>query len=104
MDDTRSQRTGATAFGARVCPTLGFQGRAAAELVREAVAEYTARASERQWPRSIGMGDSGDPHFAERYEDYLDGFGAEGIDDTEADKPSLPRWPYRHNDPGDRTP
>ena len=50
------------------------------------------------------MGDSGDPHFAERYEDYLDGFGAEGIDDTEAGKPSLPRWPYRHNDPGDRTP
>ena len=80
------------------------QRRSAAELVREAVAEYAARATERQWPRSIGMGDSGDPHFAERYEDYLDGFGAEGIDDTEADKPSLPRWPNRHNDPGDRTP
>ena len=80
------------------------QRRSAAELVREAVAEYTARASERQWPRSIGMGDSGDPHFAERYEDYLDGFGTEEIDDTEADKPSLPRWPYRHDDPGDRTP
>ncbi len=80
------------------------EGRAAAELVREAVAEYTARATERKWPRSIGMGDSGDPHFAERYEDYLDGFGAEGIDDTEVGKPSLPRWPYRHNDPGDKTP
>ena len=57
------------------------QRRSAAELVREAVAEYTARASERKWPRSFGMGDSGDPHFAERYEDYLDGFGEDGLED-----------------------
>jgi len=55
--------------------------RSAAELVREAVAEYTARATERDWPRSFGMGDSGDPHFAERYEDYLDGFGEDGLED-----------------------
>ncbi len=57
------------------------EGRAAAELVREAVAEYTARATERQWPRSFGMGDSGDPYFAERYEDFLDGFGEDGLED-----------------------
>ncbi len=57
------------------------QGRSAAELVREAVAEYAARQTERPWPRSIGMGDSGDPHFAENYEDYLDGFGEDGLED-----------------------
>lgn len=57
------------------------QGRSAAELVREAVAEYTARATEREWPRSIGMGDSGDPHFAENHEDYLNGFGEDGLED-----------------------
>lgn len=57
------------------------KGRTAAELVREAVAEYAARATEREWPRSFGMGDSGDPHFAENYEDHLDGFGEAGLDD-----------------------
>ena len=57
------------------------KGRSTAELVREAVAEYTARATEREWPRSFGMGDSGDPHFAENYEDYLDGFGEDGLED-----------------------
>ncbi len=57
------------------------QGRSAAELVREAVAEYAARETRRPWPRSIGMGDSGDPRFAERYEDHLDGFGDEGLED-----------------------
>lgn len=57
------------------------EGRSAAELVREAVAEYAARATERPWPRSIGMGNSGDPHFAENYEDHLDGFGEESLDD-----------------------
>ncbi len=57
------------------------QGRSAAELVREAVAEYAARATEREWPRSIGIMDSGDPHFAENYEDYLDGFGEDGLED-----------------------
>ena len=25
--------------------------------------------------------DSGDPHFAENYEDYLDGFGEDGLED-----------------------
>ena len=57
------------------------QDRSAAELVREAVAEYAARATERPWPRSIGMGNSGDPDFAENYEDYLDGFGEDGLED-----------------------
>ena len=56
------------------------EGRSAAELVREAVAS-TRRAQRSAWPRSIGMGDSGDPHFAENYEDYLDGFGEDGLED-----------------------
>ena len=57
------------------------EGRPAAELVREAVAEYAARGTERPWPRSIGIMNSGDPHFAENDEDYLDGFGEEGLED-----------------------
>ena len=57
------------------------QRRSAAELVREAVAEYTARAKQRLRPRCIGIADSGDPLFAERYEDYLDGFGEDGMED-----------------------
>ncbi len=67
------------------------EGRSAAELVREAVAEYTARATERKWPRSFGMGDSGDPHFAERYEDYLDGFGEDGLEDYGSQGSGHPR-------------
>ncbi len=55
-------------------------GRHAAELVREAVAEYAARAKEREWPKSFGMGYSGDPEFAANYEDALDGFGEEGLE------------------------
>ena len=57
------------------------EGRPAAELVREAVADYAAKATELPWPTSIGMGDSGDPHFAENYEDYLDGFGEDGLEE-----------------------
>ena len=78
-------------------------GRSAAELVREAVAEYTARATERKWPRSIGMGDSGDPHFAERYEDYLDGFGEDGLEDYyETDESSTPaRFPAHRKPAGE---
>ena len=51
------------------------ENRSAAELVREAVAEYAARKARARLPRSIGMGDSGIPDLAERYEEYLDGFG-----------------------------
>lgn len=56
------------------------EGRSAAELVREAVAEYAAKATERAWPRSIGIMDSGDPRFAENYEDHMDGFGEDGLE------------------------
>lgn len=73
------------------------QRRSAAELVREAVAEYTARATQRRWPRSIGMGDSGVCNLAERYEDMMDGFGSEALagaatEETtpSAERPGLP--------------
>ena len=64
-----------------------YTGRRAAELVREAVAEYAARAK-REWPRSFGMGYSGDPEFAANYEDALDRSGGDGIAD-----PSRPAQP-----------
>lgn len=51
------------------------ENRSAAELIREAVGEYTTRKVQARLPRSIGMGDSGMPDLAERYEEYLHGFG-----------------------------
>ena len=57
------------------------QGRSAAALVREAVAEYAARATERPWPRSIGIMNSGTPDLAEKYEEMMDGFGEEGVEE-----------------------
>ena len=51
------------------------ENRSAAELIREAVAEYATRKTRARLPRSIGMGDSGMPDLAERYEEYLEGFG-----------------------------
>lgn len=56
------------------------QDRSAAELVREAVSAYAARARQRTRPRCIGIADSGDPHFAERSEELLDDFGEEDIE------------------------
>jgi hypothetical protein len=56
--------------------TLAAQeGRSAAELVREAVAEYAERRGARQRPRSIGAFRSGQSDFAARAEEMLDGFG-----------------------------
>jgi hypothetical protein len=42
------------------------EGRAAAELVREAVAEYTARRGLARLPRSVGAGRSGRGDVSER--------------------------------------
>ena len=53
------------------------ESRSAAELIREAVAEYATRKTRARLPRSIGMGDSGMPDLAERYEEHLEGFGEE---------------------------
>ena len=51
------------------------QGRPAAELVREAVAEYTRRHGGRRRPRSLGAGASGRDDLSERAEDLLEGMG-----------------------------
>ena len=50
------------------------QGRPAAALIREAVAEYARRHAPRARPRSIGSVRAG-ADFASRTEDLLDGFG-----------------------------
>lgn len=50
-------------------------GRSAAELVREAVAEYAERHGARRRPRSVGAFRSGRPDLAERSEELLAGFG-----------------------------
>jgi hypothetical protein len=51
------------------------QGRSAAELIREAVAEYTARRSVGRLPRSLGAGRSGRDDLSETSEELLAGFG-----------------------------
>jgi hypothetical protein len=51
------------------------QGRSAAELVREAVAEYAARHAPPVLPSSIGAGGSGRGDLSERAESLLDGMG-----------------------------
>lgn len=51
------------------------EGRKAAELVREAVAEYMTARSSRKPPASIGAGHSGRKDLGERAEDMLKGFG-----------------------------
>ena len=51
------------------------QGRAAAELVREAVVEYARRQGAPRLPRSLGMGESNVGDLGERAEELLPGFG-----------------------------
>ena len=80
------------------------QRRSAAELVREAVAEYTARATQRRWPRSIGMGDSGVCNLAERYEDMMDGFGSEELAEAEVEEIAPSAAHPAPPDSGDPTP
>lgn len=46
-----------------------------AEMVREAVAEYTARHAPRHKARSVGAGNSGRRDLAQRAEELLEGFG-----------------------------
>ena len=51
------------------------RGRPPAELVREAVAEYTARHSRRRRPRSVGAFKSGRRDLGQRSEALLAGLG-----------------------------
>lgn len=51
------------------------ESRPAAELVREAVAEYAARRGRNRRPRSLGSGRSGRSDLSERAEALLAGLG-----------------------------
>jgi predicted transcriptional regulator len=51
------------------------EGRPPAELVREAVAQYTARRRTRKLPRSVGAGKSRRGDVGERAEELLAGMG-----------------------------
>ncbi len=51
------------------------EGRSAAELVREAVAEYAARRRPAALPVSLGVGHSGMGDLSERAEELLSGLG-----------------------------
>jgi hypothetical protein len=51
------------------------QGRTAASLVREAIAQYAAAASKVARPESLGVGRSGRRDLSERAEDLLRGMG-----------------------------
>jgi predicted transcriptional regulator len=51
------------------------EGRSAAELVREAVAEYAARRQPAAMPASLGAGRSGSGDLSERAEELLTGLG-----------------------------
>ncbi|MEQ9570082.1 MAG: ribbon-helix-helix domain-containing protein [Longimicrobiales bacterium] len=52
------------------------EGRSTAELIRAAVSEYADRHASPALPRSLGIGGSGDPDFAARSEELLEGFGS----------------------------
>ena len=52
------------------------EGRTAAELVREAVSEYTRRRASPAMPQSVGAGRSGRGDVAERSEELLSGLGS----------------------------
>ena len=54
-----------------------LEGRAPAEMVREAVAEYTVRHAPRRKPRSIGAFRSGRRDLGRRADVLLKGFGTE---------------------------
>ena len=51
------------------------QGRPAADLVREAVAEFARRHTNRLMPRSLGAGGSGRGDLSERAEELLRNLG-----------------------------
>lgn len=53
------------------------RGRAPAEMVREAVAEYTVRHALRRKPRSVGAFRSGRGDIGRRAEALLEGFGTD---------------------------
>lgn len=77
MTDTRTTIYLDQADYRRLKALARTQGRPAAELVREAVAEYTRRHAAQVMPRSIGSGRSRSGDVSERAEELLDGLGAD---------------------------
>ena len=59
----------------RIKAIAAREGRSAAELVREAVAEYASRRGPRRLPRSLGAGRSGRGDVSEKAERLLKGMG-----------------------------
>jgi len=59
----------------RIKEIARVEGRAPAELVREAVAEYAQRKRPHRKPKSIGVGHSRRGDVGERAEDLLAGMG-----------------------------
>lgn len=59
----------------RIAEIAAGEGRPAAELIREAVADYVRRRAPRSTALSIGAGRSGRGDLAERSEELLDGLG-----------------------------
>ena len=59
----------------RIKAMAAREGRSAAELVREAVAEYTSSRGPRRLPRSLGAGRSGRGDVSEKAERLLKGMG-----------------------------
>lgn len=51
------------------------EGSSAAELIRVAVARYLEVSTSSAWPSWVGSVSSGDPEWAERTAERLDGFG-----------------------------
>ena len=55
----------------------------------------TTSGSREELPRSIGLGDSGTPDLPEREEEYLSGFGSDGLACHPHDLPELHRYGIR---------
>lgn len=77
MADTRTTVYLDAADYRRLKALARSQGRPAAQLIREAVAEYARRHAPPSSPRSIGAGRSRSGNVAERAEELLDDFGGD---------------------------
>ena len=71
-------------------------GRAPAELVREAVAEYAAKHQPRRRPKSVGAFSSGRHDLGERAEDLLAGIGSDRGSSESVKRPPPPKRRRRH--------
>ena len=61
----------------RIKAMAATEGRSAAELIRDAVSEYTQKSGPQVLPSSLGIGRSRDGSLSECSEDLLEGLGAD---------------------------